>query len=179
VREQEAHTPFMVCAPNAGSGRSEIFVQPQDLYATVASLAGAPTPGELDSHDALAIAQSGKPGPRRLALSGHPIRDGRPETIFCTVFDAQWQLMMAADPAACRLRRLGSTEDVTAEHSDVVARLRAEGIEELARRETDPALLDWIRSDGAAAHPTGCRVSDNLPAPAGYVTYFSRVYTDR
>ena len=178
VREQEARTPFIVRVPGAGSGRSDILVQPQDLFATVMGIAGQPTPAGIDSHNLLEIAQEGGAGPRTLALAGQVASERwrKPEHVCFTVIDGEWYLEVTPNPANDALVREGELDDVAADHPDVCARLRAAGIDEAARRGCDPRLVDWLRGGGEAPFPFGCRYSDARPAPNGWRAYFGQLY---
>ncbi len=180
VREQEAHTPFMVRVPGQGGGRSDIIVQPQDLFATAIGLAELPVPEGIESHDVLAVARAGRDGPRQVALSGRnagPDWAADPGRILFTVLDGEWCLEYAAAPDHCRLTRMGSLDDVAAGNPAVVQRLRAAGLEEIERRGTDPGLMQWLRAEGKADFPTQCTFWDGWPGPAGFTPYFSRLYS--
>ena len=180
--EQEAHTPFMVRVPGGGSGRSDIFVQPQDVFATVMAIAGLPVPENLDSHDVLKIAREGgvktEDGPRRFALAGRPAGPNwaRPGAVLCTLFDKDWWLEVAVRPDGSRLRRYGSEEDEAASNAGVLEELHAKAVAELERRGADPRLMKWLRSGGEAEFPTECVFWDGWPGPAGFTQYFTRLY---
>jgi len=192
VREQEGRTPFMVHAPDGGSGRSDIIVQPQDIFATVMGFAGVAVPESADcpspseSYDVLTIAREGGEGPRRLALAGGRTDDWKGDLergdaeahILFTVFDREWCLEFASKPENCRLTRLGSLEDVAADHLSVVEELHAAAIDEIEHRGTDPVLVDWLRRSGETEFPTECRFWDGYPGPAGYTAYFNRLYLE-
>jgi arylsulfatase A-like enzyme len=177
VRECEGHTPFMVRIPDGGAGRSDLLVQPQDIFATVLAIAGLPPPTTIDSHDVLALAREGA-SPRKLALAGRPPNTwNRPDQpILFSAFDGTWCLQVAATPEASRLVAMGRDDDVAPEHGDVVARLWAEAVDELERRGTDPAVMRWVRSGGAGHFPAEARFHDGWPPPAGYHPYFERLY---
>jgi hypothetical protein len=96
--------------------------------------------------------------------------------VLFTVFDHEWALEYTASPAGCRLTRLGSVEDVSADHPAVVERLRAAGLQEIERRGTVAPLVEWLRSDGEAPFPEGCQLWDFYPSPAGWRTYFQNLY---
>jgi arylsulfatase A-like enzyme len=178
VREGEARTPFIVRAPGGGSGRSDLIVQPQDLFATVMALAGLPTPASLDSHDVLALAQQRSAGPRRIALAGRVASEhwAKPEDVCCTVFDGEWYLELTPDPERQALTKEGTIENVAADHPDLVAGLREAGIAELDRRGCDPRLVAWLRGGGEGTFPFGCRYSGARPAPNGWRPYFGQIY---
>jgi arylsulfatase A-like enzyme len=179
VREQEAHTPFVVCHPDGDSGRSDLIVQPQDVFATAMGLAGLPVPEGLDSHDVLALARDDGAGPRPVAISGSGVSTrwgDRPDHVLCTVLDREWYLELTARPEDSRLTRMGRLDDVATEHPDVAQRLREAGLEELARRGTDPQLMAWVRAEGAGPFPAEARFTDAHPAPAGWRSYFHDVY---
>ena len=175
-RENESHVPFIVYAPEAGAGESNLIVQPQDIFRTVMALAGQEdaTPTEIESYDVLKLAQEGGDGRRELALGGSSVaswnRVGDPATpdkVLFAAFDRDWRLGVAAHPAACELERLGSQENVAAEHPDVVERLRIAAIAEIARRGLDPALLAWLKAEGRKKFPDTYRVTDANPLPPG------------
>ena len=181
IREQEAHTPLAIHVPDGGSGRSSVIVQPQDIFATIMSIAGLPVPDGIDSHDVLALARDGteaKDGPRKLAISGHApdesLKD-RPAGFF-SACDGKWYLVAAVKPEDSELYRLGSLDNVAAEHAGVVARLHAAGIDEIERRGADPRLTAWLKSHGRAAFPTECVFWDGYPGPKGFGPYFRRLY---
>ena len=178
VREREAHTPFMVSVPGGDTGRSSMIVQPQDIFATVAGLAGLDVPEGLQSHDVLAAARAGRHGPRRVALAGGPADSWRGEaakTLF-SVFADEWWMEYAARPECCRLSRYGSVQDEAAGNAPVVERLRADALEEIQRRGIAPELLEWLRANGEAQWPADCRFWDGWPGPSGYTPYFNRLY---
>ena len=177
VRELEAHTPFIVRLPDGDAGRSDILVQPMDIFATVMGIVGEAVPEGLDSVDVLAQARSGKPGTRQVAVAGNGVMNwGKKEGILFTVLDGRWCLEYAAKPEGCALTPMGSLEDVAPDNQDVVDRLRKAGVEELERRGTDPAIIAWLRSNGEGEYPTDCKFWDRCPAPAGYASYFTRLY---
>jgi arylsulfatase A-like enzyme len=190
VREQEGHIPFMAHVPDGGSGRSDIIVQPQDIFATVMGLAEVAVPASasslFDSHDVLACAREGGEGSRGLALAGATAdhwqsdlegEDSEKRVLF-TVFDREWCLEFTAKPENCGLVRLGSLEDVAADHPSVVEGLHAAAIDEMEHRGTDPALVGWLRSYGESGFPAACRFWDGYPGPAGFAPYFSRLYLE-
>jgi len=178
VREGEAHTPFMVRVPGGGAGRCGAIVQPQDIAATVLALAGAKAPSSLDSHDVVAVARDGLEPPRSIAVAGRPSNQWNSPTqpICFSAFDGEWCLEIAPKPEQCRLLRMGSLEDVAEQHPDVVARLRAAGIDEVERRGADPSVIHWLRREGNAPFPPNARHYTGWPGPAGYYAYFGRLY---
>ena len=181
VREQEAHTPFIVRVPDGGTGRSSIIVQPQDVFATVTAIAGVDLPEGRESYDVLSHAREGEDAPRSLALSGRsaaPDWGRNPEHILFSAFDGDWHLELTAKPENCRLRRMGTLDDVAAEHPDVVARLHAAALDEVERRGIDPKLMAWLRSEGGESFPTDCTFWEGHPGPAAFVPYFGRIYVD-
>jgi len=177
VREQEAHTPFMIRLPDGSTGRSEILVQPMDIFATVCGIAGVHVPEAAnDSNDVLAIARSGKSGPRQVIVAGNPPLDWHnpQRKIIYTVIDGEWCLEYALKPENCI--RLGSLDNVAADNQDVVDRLRSAGNAELTRRGTDRKIMGWLESEGTKAFPLDARPYDRYPPPAGYYSYFQRLY---
>ena len=181
VWEQEARTPFIVRTPDGDSGRSDIFVQPQDVVGTVLGLAGVETPEGTGAHDALKIAREGGDDPRGIALSGgvaSPAWKNKPGHVCFTVFDTEWYLGYTAKPEESVLMKQGALEDVAADHADVVERLRAAGLDEVARRGIDARLLDWLRGEGKGDFPRDAQFTDAHPAPATWRSYFQRLYHD-
>ena len=69
--ENEARVPFMLRVPGHGRGESRAVVQPQDVFATVTSIAGKGdlVPPGVESYDLLEEAEGGA-GRRSLALTG-------------------------------------------------------------------------------------------------------------
>jgi arylsulfatase A-like enzyme len=194
VHEQEGHTPFMIRLPDRRKGRFDLFVQPQDVFATICNIAGLPLPEGLDSYDLIAATESGvkkierndkdgasgseDPVGRRFALSGHAFTLdslGEDSVIF-TLFAEDWYLEAAVNPAKSRLVKYGETEDRASAHSGIVEELYAAGIEELRRRGTDPKLLDCIAEKGEGSLPEDCVFWDGYPGPAGFGPYFRRLY---
>lgn len=175
----EARVPFVVCVPGAGSGASDLIVQPQDVFATVMGIAGGRPPDGVESYDVLKLAREGAPGPRRLALCGASVQrwqqSGADEVLF-SALDEEWRLGFTADPERCELQRLGSVEDVARQHREVVARLHAAALEEIARRGLDPALIEWLRSEGRSEFPSRFRETDGHPAPKGWRHYYQNLY---
>jgi len=178
VEYEVAHTPFMIRTPDGDTGSSDIIVQPMDIFATVAGLAGARVPTGLDSNDVLALARRGQPGPRSIVIAGNQVKEwGRNEGTLLTAIDREWTLSFTAKPEASVLSRHGSFDNVASQHPAVVQRLRQAAIDEVERRGTDPALVSWLRSDGKAGFPSHAKFWDRYPGPTGYYSYFSRLYT--
>jgi arylsulfatase A-like enzyme len=180
VMEQEAHVPFIVRPPGGESGRSDVIVQPQDIFATIAGQCGVPLPEGIESFDVLAAARNGETGERPVALSGRNAEMGwsKPGAWLFTVMDGEWYLELSVRLEDCRLVRAGEIEDVAADNPDVVRRLYAAGIEDIARRGIDPKLMAWLRSGGEADFPEDACFYDGHPGPAGYKAYFSRTWKD-
>ena len=172
-RQNESHVPFMVCAPGAGSGQSDIIVQPQDIFATLMGTIGAgkSVPDGVESYDVLKQVHESGDGRRRLALAGTVVgnwgRLGADKVIF-SAFDGDWSLGFSANPEKCELKRLGSQENVAEDNPDVVAKLRAAAVEEIEHRGLDPALVKWLKSEGKDEFPKDFSVTDAHPAPAGW-----------
>ncbi len=157
----------------AGAGESDLIVQPQDIFRTVMTLAGHEdaTPAEIESYDVLKLAQKGKDGRRDLALAGSSVASwerAEPDKVLFSVFDQEWRLGVAANPSACELERLGTQENVAGGHPDVVERMRAAAINEIARRGLDPVLLAWLQKEGRTEFPSTYRVTDANPLPPGW-----------
>ena len=175
IHENEAHVPLIVHVPGRGSGRSDLLVQPQDIFATVLGIAGVDAPDGLDSHDVLALAESGGEGPRRSAVCGNATHlwKGKPDVAAFTVFEKDWYLQWAPSPEACRLRRYGCDDELSGANAQAVERLRQLGLAEMARREIHPDLLAWLESRGQGRFPRR-RCPSRLPK--GFAVYWSRSY---
>jgi arylsulfatase A-like enzyme len=179
VREQEARIPLMVHVPGAEAGRSDVIVQPQDIYATVMAIAGQETEKEIESFDVLQQAANGT-SHRDIALAGGRADnwDGQTGKCLFTAFTDEWALEFAVQPECCRLERLGTIEDVSEENPDVVRELHAAAIDGIERRDADPALVAWLKGRGEAPWPTDIEFWNGYPGPAGYAAYFSRIYLE-
>lgn len=181
-RENESHVPFVVCVPGAGSGNSDILVQPQDVYATMLGIAGSEVglPDGVESFDVLAQVRDGTER-RSIALAGRSVdswRGADADAVLFSAFDSSWRLGVAANPDACVLERLGTQEDVAPDHSDIVRELRAAAIAEIERRGLDPALVAWLKSEGETAFPETYRAVDTHPVPPGWTAgYWRNMYT--
>ena len=172
-RENESHLPFVLCAPGAGAGQSDMLVQPQDIFSTLLSVAGLGSvmPDGIESYNVLDLAQRRSSGPRELALAGSTVgswRGAGPDKVLFSAFDREWRLGVAADPSACELERLGTQENAAADHPQVVERLYAAALDEIAHRGLDPALLAWLKSRGTTEFPAEYRATDANPLPKGW-----------
>jgi arylsulfatase A-like enzyme len=178
-RMHEARVPLIVHVPGGGSGRSDVITQPQDLFATILSLAGGRAPAGTESNDVLHPARKPAAAPREIALCGTAVgswkRWGKSKVLF-SVLDNEWCLGFTADPANCELQGLGSLDNVAADKPAVVERLWKSGIDELARRGLDPVLVAWLRSEGSEPFPKDFRETDAHPAPPAWRSYFGRLY---
>ena len=176
IREQETHTPFIVRLPGGEEGRSDVIVQPQDIFATIAGLAGVEVPEGTCGHDVLTQARSGA-GRREVAVAGRAAGPywAEPGAKLFTVLDGEWLLHYAAKPEDCALMRMGATEDVAGEHPEVVARLREQGLAELRRRDPDPRLMQWLCAEGEGELTEDIVYWDGYPGPPGYRPYFNRL----
>jgi hypothetical protein len=67
----------------------------------------------------------------------------------------------------------GSMDDRAGSESEAVEELRAAALEELERRGTDPAMLEWLRSDARTPPPEEYA---KRPGPADWRVYWDRVY---
>ena len=182
VRQQEGHVPLFIRTPAEIGRRSDIIVQPQDLFTTIGTLAGVEIPEGIDGHDLLSLVREGGESPRQLALAGSGADAwvsryrSNPAAILFTLFDREWVLEVARKAEDSRLSRLDSLDYVEAEHPQVVRRLHAAAVDEIERRRADPALVEWLRSSGEKEPPTDCRFYDGWPGPEGYTQYWNRVY---
>jgi arylsulfatase A-like enzyme len=177
-RANEAHVPLMIRVPGAGSGDSDMIVQPQDLFATILAIAGGQLPEGAESFDVLELVRERSSGHRRLALCGRSIDAWKQHNdgVLFSALDGEWCLGVATRIEACELRRLHADENVAAQHPDVVARLRDAALAEIGRRGLDPALLAWLRSEGSQPFPAEYRSTDAHPTPLGWRTYFQNLY---
>jgi hypothetical protein len=172
-RENESHVPFVVYTPEAGSGESNMIVQPQDIFATFMAIAGDVkwTPEGTESNDILSAVRHGNNGNRKLALGGTPpsswSRMG-PDKVIFSAFDGDWRLGFSANPEKCELQRLGSQEDVAEDNPETVRKLHELSIAEMECRHLDPALVKWLKSYGEDKFPESFHVTDANPAPKGW-----------
>lgn len=179
-RANESHVPLLVHVPDDEGGRCDALVQPQDILATVAALAGAEVPAGIESYDLLNVVRGETREPRSLALAGTAVGRWKDKgQILFSAFDKEWRLGVAADPASCRLERLGTQTDVAAEHPAVVEELHARAVEEIIRRGLDPKLAEWLRRGGEGECPADIRVTDAHPAPPAWRSYFTHIYEGR
>ncbi len=178
IPEGVAHVPLFVRPPGGEHGRSEMFLQPQDVYATVCGLVGLDGVGGRDSSDALSAARAGNEGPRSLALSGGSADgwSGDSEGYLFTVFAEDGYLELAADPEAGRLYEYGGTTDLSSEAGGAVRELHEAGIDEVERRGADPDLVGWLRGHGEAEFPEDAVRHRGWPPPPGYDRYWKRLY---
>jgi arylsulfatase A-like enzyme len=172
-RENESHVPFILYAPGAGAGQSDMLVQPQDIFGTLLPLAGlkSAVPNDIESHNVLDLARQGSEGRRQLALGSSSVntwRSATPDRVLFSAYDREWRLGVAADPGACELERLGTQENVAADHPQVVERLYAAALDEIDHRGLDPALLAWLQAKGKVEFPTEFRITDANPLPKGW-----------
>jgi arylsulfatase A-like enzyme len=172
-KQTEAHVPLLVDVPGDDGGDCGAVAQPQDLFATIANIAGADVP-DVESHDLLAAAREGT-DPRDLALTGHSVdtwEEAGPETMLFNVTDGEWSLAVTPDPAAAELSRLGDPSPV--ENARERERLHERGREELARRGLDADLAAWLDEGGTGPLPEEYRVSDGHGRPPGYEMYWDK-----
>jgi arylsulfatase A-like enzyme len=173
VNEQEAHVPLLLRMPGLVPGRNGDFVQPQDIFTTILNLAGVTPPDGTVGHNLL----GGETMSRTLAIGGPSVVSWQddPHQIVLTVFDDNWYLNIAADPAACRLFRYGCVDNIADAHMDIVIRLREKTWDELARRDTNPGLLNWLSSGGESPFE---EVWTKWIGPPEWRTYWERVYEE-
>lgn len=178
-REREAHVPLFLSVPGESGGRSDALVQPQDVFATVAALAGAELPAAIESFDLRRTVETGR-RPRDIALSSTVVSnwDPDPATVLGYATDGQWSLGLAADPAACELRRFGERAAVGDEYPEVRDRLRSAAVAELEHRGLDHGILEWLESGGAAGFPTEYEATTSRDAAPGWQTYFSHPFNE-
>jgi len=173
LHEQEAHVPLIVHVPGGGRGRSDAFVQPADIAATVLGLAGVHPSPEMPGTDLLAQGGSGPAPDRPVAVAGRNAHtwSAQPGSVLFTVFGPDAYLQWTRDPAHSRLFRYGATdpEDRPAEQERNV--LWEAGLAEVSSRcEAD--LAAWLEGAG-----------EDLPAPyrapatpPGWQQYWNRLY---
>ena len=177
VNEQEAHVPLLIHLPDGPVGRCGAIAQPQDISATLLAMAGLSIPEAWVGHDLVTIATDGAKGPRGVALAGQSTVSwtNDPQRIAFSVFDDDWYLNVAADPAACRLFRHGSVDDVAGAHPEVVSRLHQAALAEAERRGTEHRLMAWLRSGGTTPFPTECT---RWYGPPQWRSYWERVHQE-
>lgn len=180
--ENESHVPFMLYVPGIDGGQSNIIVQPQDIFSTIMAIVGEEksVPDGVESFNVLNQAQSNKSGRRKLALAGSSVgswsRAGADNVIF-SAFDRDWRLGFSANPEKCVLQKLGSHDDVAQDNPDIVEKLYTAAIEEIEHRGLDPALVEWLQSEGKDDFPAHFRTTDAKPAPAGWQAgYWTNLY---
>jgi arylsulfatase A-like enzyme len=172
-KQTEAHVPLLLDVPGDDGGDCDALVQPQDLFATVATLAGASVP-DVESHDLLDVAGEGR-SPRDIALTGASVdtwekRGGGPETVLFNATDGEWSLAVTADPEAAELSRLGDPDPVEAD--EIRDRLHGAARAEVKRRGLDEDVATWLDAAGEPAFPESYRVTDAHPRPPGWRTYW-------
>ena len=173
VREQEAHVPFIVRHPEVAHARSNMIVQPQDVFATVLGVLGRGAPAAMESHDLIACAKEGGAGRREIALAGSGSGNWQKEGVLFSAFNDEWALEVHAKPEDSTLTRLGTLDCVECDHPKVVQEMHAAAIGEIERRGADPVLIKWIRDGGDANPPAQFK----SPARSGYYPYFGRIYS--
>lgn len=174
--ENEAHVPLAVAVPGGGGGRCDVSVRLTDVFATVATLAGARIPPQTNSVDLLDVARGDSPDPYEVVTSGKHVSNwagAENDDIVCYAYDNEWCLGFGADPEASVLRRLGDDEDVTDSNQDVVDRLRTAAITDLDQRGLDDRLVDWLKSDGDRSIPSEYRGRSG-DGPEWFSAYFGR-----
>jgi len=175
VGEPEGHVPMIVYVPGLAAGRSDLMVQPQDIFPTVLGIAEVERPDNLEGNDLFALGQQSSNSARKLALMGYAPHawSNEPGKCFFTVFAEDWYLNCAAASDSCRLFRYGSTKNVAANYPSVVEELRERGIKEIARRGTNPKLINWLQSEGRERFPSECCT---WPGPPNWKAYWDRLY---
>lgn len=180
-RQNEAHVPLFVDVPGGGSGHCDAIVQPQDVFATVAAIADAAVPETIDSQDVLAIARGERTPRRQVALSGTAVETvGRTpwgvrdqDDVLFSVFDGDWSLAFAPEIDACKLRAIGSFEEVSDDNPAVVERLYEAALDELDRRGLDRAISQWLRQgDDRGSFPSEYQATSSNPVPQGWRRYW-------
>ena len=179
VREREIHIPLFIKTPDGETGRSSAIFQPQDFFATIANLAGAPIPDDIESYDILNAARKNSMGNRELALAG--VARGKAmkhlQRGYFTVFDREGYLEWHPNPEDSILTPYGSLDDIASENPDRVQALHASGLAELERRNADPIFIDWLKN-GAVGKVPECALYDGYPGPEGFEMYSARIYRD-
>ncbi len=178
VQEQEGHTPFLLRLPGGEQAQSDIIVQPQDIFRTIADLAEVEVPDCVIGHNVLWHGRAGLSG-REVAVAGLAAGPhwANPGEILFTVLDGEWCLEYAAKAEDCVLCAMGSVEDVSADHAAVVEHLRAAALDEIERRGADRRLVEWLRREGEGELDEDIVYWDGYPGPPGYTPYFGRLCT--
>lgn len=176
--EREAHVPLFVAIPGTDSGRTDALVQPQDVFPTVANIAGAEIPAAVDGHD-LRETITQEQRPRDLVVSSSVISNWAGwDGVLGYATDGEWSFGFAADPADCELRRFGEHAEVGDRHPAVRERLHASVIDELDRRGLDSAVEAWLRADGQSEFPAEYEATDRTPSPPGWQSYFNHPFNE-
>jgi arylsulfatase A-like enzyme len=180
VKEQEGHIPLFIKAPGYGIGRNDLFVQPQDLFTTILSLAGVKNSKQLlDSYNILDLAVNEikrKDGPRQVAISGVSTTScnsgwkwREPKQKVFTVFGKEYYSEFAVNPKDCSLTQYQTLENVASSHKTVIYDLRKAAITELSRRKISPKIIKWIKDEGKTRFP-----KIKFPGPKGYNFYWTK-----
>jgi arylsulfatase A-like enzyme len=187
IREPVAHVPLLISVPDGGKGRCGAFVQPQDIFPTILSIAGAKPPENLPGFDAYSAAQNGETGTREFALSGFSPNAIKPsefatwpinmETSICTLFTKDCYFEFNPQPEKCKIWHYGSQEEKTGENQSKVDELYPVVMKELELRGTHPALMEWLRSQGKSEFPKDIKYAHGWPPPPGFACYYKRLYT--
>jgi arylsulfatase A-like enzyme len=171
--EQEGHVPLLVRVPGVEPGRRDLPTFPQDLFRTIAGLAGVTVPDTVDGVDLLGRTAG---VPERTQILGAAPNHGwsnEPNRPLFSVFGDTHYLNFAPNPQACRLFAYGSTDEVAVRNPDAVESLRRAGLRELERRGTDGRLIEWMRREGTGEFP---RDACDWPGPTGWQSYWGRNY---
>lgn len=180
-RQNEAHVPLFIDVPGDSGGHSDAIVQPQDLFATVASLADAAVPEAIESYDLRTLARGDAEPRREVALSGTAVETvGRTpwkvreqDDVLFSVFDRDWSLAFTPDVDACKLREIGSFEEVSEHNPAVVQRLYEAALDELDRRGLDRAISRWLRAGSdRGSFPSEYQATSSNPVAQGWKRYW-------
>ena len=163
--------------PEGDTGRSSAIFQPQDFFATIANLSGAPIPGNIESYDILNAARENSLGHREIALAG--VARGKAmrhlQRGYFTVFDQEGYLEWHPNPEDSILTPYGSLDNIASQNPDRVQDLHALGLAELEHRNADPIFINWLKN-GAVGNVPECKLFDGYPGPEGFEMYSSNIY---
>ena len=168
VRDLEAHIPLFIRQPGGNRSRSKEFVQPQDLTATILSVAGAGISDQVVGRNILSDT-----GKRRCAVSG-PAASAWGDHFFSVFGQDHW---MEWHPVLEKsiLRAYGSETDISESNQDRVKELHALGRTEIESRGTHPDLLRWLDVGADGELPGNIPLFQGWPGPSGFVPYFRRI----
>ncbi len=169
VRDLEAHIPLFIRQPGESVSRSSDFVQPQDLTATILSIADAEISEQVTGRNILSDTDK-----RRCAVAG--LTASNWGNHFFSVFDQDYWMEWHPDPDQSILRPYRSENDISESNSDRVKELHALGQAEIESRDAHPNLLSWLDQGAECDPPANTPLYQGWPGLDGFDHYFKRTY---